>query len=96
MDWISRQTAALLLASSGAADRIVKVFEVATGTLARIRSRGTLQTMFLDVAWRGDGKMLASAGADGVIKFWDYASGDQLRFTDRPRKKKRPASRSSV
>ena len=67
------------LLASGAADRIVKVFDVATGALANSFEGHTHHV--LDVAWRGDGKMLASAGADCVIKFWDYASGDQLRAT---------------
>jgi predicted CXXCH cytochrome family protein len=67
------------LLASGAADRIVKVFEVGSGALANSFEGHTHHV--LDVAWRGDGKMLASAGADCVIKFWDYASGDQLRAT---------------
>ncbi len=67
------------LLASGAADRIVKVFDVATGGLTNSFEGHTHHV--LDVAWRGDGKMLASAGADCVIKFWDYASGDQLRAT---------------
>jgi WD40 repeat protein len=71
-----------LLLASGAADRIVKVFDVATGALANSFEGHTHHV--LDVAWRADGKMLASAGADAVIKFWDYASGDQLRATQPP------------
>jgi WD40 repeat protein len=71
-----------LLLASGAADRIVKVFDVASGALANSFEGHTHHV--LDVAWRGDGKMLASAGADAVIKFWDYASGDQVRATQPP------------
>ncbi len=71
-----------LLLASGAADRIVKVFNVASGALANSFEGHTHHV--LDVAWRGDGKMLASAGADCVIKFWDYASGDQLRASQPP------------
>ncbi len=66
-----------LLLASGAADRLVKVFDVATGALTNSFEGHTHHV--LDVAWRGDGKMLASAGADNTIKFWDYISGDQLR-----------------
>src|SRR5262249_47427647 len=33
----------------------------------------------LDVGWRADGKVLASAGADNVIKGWDYEKGEQTR-----------------
>ena len=83
-----------LLLASGAADRIVKVFDVATGALTNSFEGHTHHV--LDVAWRADGKMLASAGADNVIKFWDYASGDQLRATQPPQDKERPASPSSA
>jgi len=33
----------------------------------------------LDVGWKADGKLLASAGADNVIKVWDYEKGEQVR-----------------
>ena len=33
----------------------------------------------LDVAWRADGKVLVSAGADNVLKVWDYERGEQVR-----------------
>ena len=33
----------------------------------------------LGVAWQADGRRLASAGADGAIKVWDFASGAQQR-----------------
>jgi WD40 repeat protein len=33
----------------------------------------------LDVAWRGDGKVLVSAGADQVLKVWDFERGEQIR-----------------
>jgi WD40 repeat protein len=35
----------------------------------------------LDVTWKSDGKVLASGGADNVIKVWDFIPGDQLRTT---------------
>ena len=31
----------------------------------------------LDVGWKSDGKLLASAGADNTIKIWDYEKGEQ-------------------
>src|SRR5262249_37593296 len=31
----------------------------------------------LDVGWKADGKLLASAGADNTIKIWDYERGEQ-------------------
>ncbi len=33
----------------------------------------------LDVAWRADGKLLVSAGADNVLKVWDFDRGEQAR-----------------
>lgn len=33
----------------------------------------------LDVAWRADGNVLVSAGADNVLKVWDYGKGEQIR-----------------
>lgn len=33
----------------------------------------------LDVAWRADGKVLVSAGADNALKVWDFDKGEQLR-----------------
>jgi len=33
----------------------------------------------LDVAWRADGKVLVSAGADNVLKVWDFDKGEQIR-----------------
>lgn len=32
-----------------------------------------------DVTWRGDGMVLASVGADNVVKVWDFSTGDQIR-----------------
>jgi len=31
------------------------------------------------VGWAPDGKLLASAGADNVVKVWDYEKGEQVR-----------------
>jgi WD40 repeat protein len=33
----------------------------------------------LGVSWSADGRQLASAGADKVIKLWDFRTGDQQR-----------------
>ena len=33
----------------------------------------------LDVGWKADGKLLASAGADNVVKVWDFEKGEQVR-----------------
>ncbi len=63
--------------ASSAADRFVKVFELADGSLERSFEGHTHHV--LDVSWKGDGKVLASAGADNVIKVWDFVTGDQRR-----------------
>jgi WD40 repeat protein len=65
--------------ASSAADRFVKVFKVADGTLARSFEGHTHHV--LDVSWKSDGKVLASSGADNVIKVWDFTTGDQRRTT---------------
>jgi WD40 repeat protein len=65
--------------ASSAADRFVKVFNVAAG--AHYRSFEGHTHHVLDVAWKSDGKVLASCGADNVIKIWDFITGDQRRTT---------------
>jgi WD40 repeat protein len=65
--------------ASSAADRFVKVFDVAGGTLVKAFEGHTHHV--LGVAWRSDGKMLASGGADNVIKLWDFVTGDQKLTT---------------
>ncbi len=65
--------------ASSAADRFVKVFNVATGAPERSFEGHTHHV--LDVAWQWDGKVLASCGADNVIKVWDFVTGDQRRTT---------------
>src|SRR5262249_8072274 len=67
-----------LLASS-AADRFVKVFDVATGAHRKSFEGHTHHV--LDVTWKWDGKVLASCGADNVIKVWNFLTGDQMRTT---------------
>jgi WD40 repeat protein len=63
--------------ASSAADKFIKVFEVATGKFVRSFEGHTHHV--LGVRWRADGKVLASCGADNVVKVWDFVTGDQLR-----------------
>lgn len=64
------------IASSGA-DKFVKTFAVADGSLSRSFEGHTHHV--LGVAWRADGRVLASASADNSVKVWDALSGDQQR-----------------
>jgi WD40 repeat protein len=67
--------------ASCAADRFVKVFDSAKGTLLRSFEGHTHHV--LGVAWRADGKVIASCGADNVVKVWDFLTGDQ-KLTTQP------------
>src|SRR5262249_9669432 len=59
------------------AEKFVKVLEVATGKF--IKSFEGHTPHVLDVGWKFDGKMLASASADNTIKVWDFEKGEQVR-----------------
>ncbi len=63
--------------ASAAADKFVKVFNVATGEFVRAFEGHTHHVM--DVSWKGDGTALASAGADNAIKVWNAETGEQAR-----------------
>ena len=65
------------LLASAAADKFVKVFNVATGEFVRAFEGHTHHVM--DVTWKGDGTALASAGADNAIKVWNAETGEQSR-----------------
>lgn len=60
---------------SGAADKFVKTFDVATGKPIRSFEGHTHHVM--DVAWKADQTTLASAGADNAIKVWNVNTGEQ-------------------
>lgn len=63
--------------ASCAADRFMKVFELASGKLHRSYEGHTHHV--LGVSWRSDGRRLATCGADNVIKIWNFQTGDQTR-----------------
>ena len=63
--------------ASSAADKFVKVFEVASGKLLRVFEGHTHHV--LGVSWRADDKTLASCGADAVVKVWNLETGEQIR-----------------
>jgi len=62
---------------SGAADKFVKIFDVASGK--HIRSFEGHTHHVLDVSWKADNTSIASAGADNVIKVWNVDTGEQRR-----------------
>ncbi|HUS34510.1 MAG TPA: hypothetical protein VM680_04080, partial [Verrucomicrobiae bacterium] len=63
--------------ASGAADKLMKVFEVSSGKFVRSFEGHTHHV--LNVSWLAHGRTLASGGADSAIKVWDYASGEQKK-----------------
>jgi WD40 repeat protein len=62
---------------SGAADKFVKIHDVATGKFVKSFEGHTNHV--LDVTWRHGDKQIASAGADNVIKVWTVETGEQAR-----------------
>lgn len=65
------------LLASAAADKFVKVFDVASGEFVRAFEGHTHHVM--DVSWKADGTALATAGADNAIKVWNAETGEQSR-----------------
>jgi len=62
---------------TGAADKFVKIFDVATGE--KVKSFEGHTNHVLGVAWKYDGKLIASAGADNAVKIWNVETGEQAR-----------------
>ncbi len=63
--------------ASGAADKIVRVTEVASGKQVALLEGHTHYVM--GVAFRADGRVLASAGADGVVNSWNMILGERKK-----------------
>jgi len=63
--------------ASSAADKFVKVLDLATGKVVKTFEGHTHHV--LGVSWKRDGRTLASAGADNVIKIWDFVTGERKK-----------------
>ncbi len=63
--------------ASSAADKFVRVLDLATGKVVKTFEGHTHHV--LGVSWKRDGRTLASAGADNVIKVWDFVTGERKK-----------------
>jgi len=63
--------------ASASADRLVRIFRVADGTLVRTLEGHTHHV--LGVAWQSGGKLLATCGGDRLVKLWDFESATSVR-----------------
>lgn len=63
--------------ASGAADKIVRVTEIATGKQLNLLEGHTHHVT--SVAFRSDGRVLATAGAEGTVVTWDMIIGERKR-----------------
>ena len=63
--------------ASGAADKIVRVTDIASGKQTNLFEGHTHHVT--GIAFRADGRVLATAGADGVVNTWDMIIGERKK-----------------
>jgi WD40 repeat protein len=63
--------------ASGAADKMARVVDMATGKVARSFEGHTHHV--LSVAWSLDGRTVVTAGADNIVKVWDFTNGERKK-----------------
>ena len=63
--------------ASGAADKMARVVDLATGNVVRSFEGHTHHV--LAVSWSLDGRTLATAGADNIVKLWDFTNGERKK-----------------
>lgn len=63
--------------ATGAADRLAKLIDLATGKVVRTLEGHTHHV--LGTAWRGNLFVVATSSADGNVKLWNSETGEQLR-----------------
>ncbi|KNC55584.1 WD repeat-containing protein 5 [Thecamonas trahens ATCC 50062] len=61
----------------GTADKTVRIWNVATGTLERVLEGHVMGVS--DVAWDARSKYLVTASDDKTLKIWDVATGEMLK-----------------
>lgn len=66
--------------ASGAADKFLRVTEIATGKVVKSFEGHTHHV--LAVSWKRDGRTLVTAGADNVVKVWDFVTGERKKNID--------------
>lgn len=65
------------LLASGAADKIARVTDIASGKQVNLFEGHTHHVT--GVAFRSDGRVLATSGADGVVSTWDMVLGERKK-----------------
>ncbi|MCI0541135.1 MAG: hypothetical protein L0Z50_38525, partial [Verrucomicrobiales bacterium] len=63
--------------ASSAADKFIRVLELATGKILRSLEGHTHHV--LSVSWKRDGRTLVSGGADNIVKVWDAFAGERKK-----------------